>query len=143
MKQANTIALKEWAIAIDALEAGEQIIIMRKGGIIEETRDFQLESSAFFLFPTYEHQKKQLLKAEYQPRLDQILDGMEASKASVTITSYAEAVLDIEVNSQEDLNRLFPFHIWTEHFAEERLKWKREKPLHVLVLRVYKLAVPL
>jgi hypothetical protein len=47
------------------------------------------------------------------------------------------------LNSQEELNQLFPFHIWTEHFTEERLRWKRDKPLHVLVLRVYKLDEPL
>jgi hypothetical protein len=139
MKSNHPIALKEWAIAVDALEAGQQIIILRKGGIIEETRDFQLESNAFFLFPTYEHQKKELLKHAYQPRLDQILDETDAKEAKVRITSYAEATADIEVNSQEELNRLLPFHIWTEYFAEERLKWKRTKPLHVLILRVYKL----
>jgi hypothetical protein len=139
MKRIHPIALKEWAIAVDALETGQQIIILRKGGIIEETRDFQLESDAFFLFPTYEHQKKQLLKDAYQPRLDQILNQTDAKEAKVLITSYAEATADIEVNSQEELNRLLPFHIWTEYFAEERLKWKRTKPLHVLILRVYKL----
>jgi hypothetical protein len=139
MKSVHPIALKEWAVAVDALETGKQIIILRKGGIIEETRDFQLESNAFFLFPTYEHQKKELLKDAYQPRLDQILKETDAKEAKVVITSYAEATVDIEVNSQEELNRLFPFHIWTEYFAEERLKWKRTKPLHVLILRVYKL----
>jgi hypothetical protein len=139
MSENIPIALKEWAVAVDALETGEQIMIMRKGGIIEETRDFQLESNAFFLFPTYEHQKKELLKDAYQPRLDQILDETDAKEAKVLITSYAEAAADIEVTSQEELDRLFPFHIWTEHFAEERLRWKRTKPLHILILRVYKL----
>lgn len=143
MKEINPIALKEWAVAIDALEAGEQIMIMRKGGIIEETRDFQVESQAFFLFPTYEHQKSNLLKEAYQPRLEQILNEVIAHKTTVTLTSYAEVFADLEVNSQEELNQLYPFHIWTEHFAEERLKWKRNKPLHVLILRVYRLDVPL
>jgi hypothetical protein len=143
MKEVNTIALKEWAVAIDALEAGEQIIIMRKGGIIEETRDFQLESKAFFLFPTYEHQRTELLKDAYQPRLDQILKAKAADINTVTLTSYAEVAADLEVHTQEELHRLFPFHIWTEYFAEERLKWKRAKPLHILFLRVYQLEEPL
>jgi hypothetical protein len=143
MKGINPIALKEWAVAIDALEAGEQIVIMRKGGIIEETRDFQLQSNAFFLFPTYEHQKIELLKDVYQPRLETIIKATEALKDTVTLTSYAEVVADLEVNSQEQLNRLFPYHIWTEYFAEERLKWKRAKPLHVLILRVFKLDHPI
>jgi hypothetical protein len=143
MKVVDKIALKEWAVAIDALEAGEQIVIMRKGGIIEETRDFKLESNAFFLFPTYEHQKMELLKDEYQPRLETIKKATETSKDTVTLTSYAEVYADLEVNSQAELNRLFPYHIWTEYFAEERLKWKRAKPLHVLILRIFKLARPI
>jgi hypothetical protein len=143
MKEINPIALKEWAVAIDALEAGEQIIIMRKGGIIEETRDFQVESQAFFLFPTYEHQKSKLLKEAHQPRLEQILNDVNTNKTTVTLTSYAEVIADLEVNSQEELDQLYPYHIWTEHFAEERLKWKRDKPLHVLILRVFRLDKPL
>jgi hypothetical protein len=143
MEKIQLIALKEWAIAIDALEAGEQIVIMRKGGIIEETRDFELQSNAFFLYPTYEHQKKELLKTAYQSRLDEILMTSNPQETSVKLTSYAKVSADVEVNNQEELNRLFPYHIWTEHFAEERLRWKRTKPLHVLVLRVYKLEEPL
>ncbi|QGQ97841.1 DUF1802 family protein [Paenibacillus psychroresistens] len=143
MKVVDTIALKEWAVAIDALEAGEQIVIMRKGGIIEETRDFKLESNAFFLFPTYEHQKIELLKDVYQLRLESITQATDVQKVTVTLTSYAEVVADLEVNSQEELNRLFPYHIWTEYFAEERLKWKRAKPLHVLILRIFKLERPI
>jgi hypothetical protein len=143
MKKVNAIALKEWAVAIDVLAAGEQIILMRKGGIIEETRDFQLESKAFFLFPTYEHQRPELLKDTFRPRLEQLLKTMPANNNTVTLTSYAEVIADIEVYSQEELHRLYPLHIWTEYFAEERLKWKKDKPLHILILRVYKLGVPL
>ena len=62
----NAKALKEWASAVKALEAGSQIFIMRKGGIIEETRDFQVVSNDFYLYPTYEHQRRELLKAPYQ-----------------------------------------------------------------------------
>jgi hypothetical protein len=143
MEEKQAIALKEWAIAVKALEAGEQIVIMRKGGIIEETRDFRLESNAFYLYPTYEHQKNELLKSAYQTDLDEILETWDNQDSFIKLTSYAEVTADLEVNDQEQLNLLFPYHIWTEHFAEERLKWKRDKPLHVLLLRVYRLSEPL
>ena len=52
-------------------------------------------------------------------------------------------VEDIEVSDQEQLNQLFPFHIWTENFTEERLKWKRKNPLHIMILRVYTLVQPI
>ncbi|MDG0790271.1 DUF1802 family protein [Cohnella ginsengisoli] len=46
----HPIALREWAVAVKALEAGKQIMVLRKGGIAEETKEFRLESPSFFLF---------------------------------------------------------------------------------------------
>jgi len=137
------IALKEWASAISALQEGKQILIMRKGGIVEETRDFQLKSRSFYLYPTYEHQRKELLKEENAGLVDETLAGWSPEDTSVKLTAYAEAVEDIEIVDQEQLNLLRGLHIWTDHFAEERLKWKRKNPLHVVILRVYKLQQPL
>jgi hypothetical protein len=138
-KHKGPIALKEWASVIKALGAGEQIFMLRKGGIIEETRDFQLESKAFYLYPTYEHQRKELLKDAYQPYIDETLTEWSAEDQHVPIILYAEVIEDIEVFHSETLDRLKDLHIWTDHFAEERLKWRRTNPLHLLVLRVYKL----
>ncbi|WNR43401.1 DUF1802 family protein [Paenibacillus roseipurpureus] len=139
----NAKALKEWASAVKALEAGSQIFIMRKGGIIEETRDFQVVSDDFFLYPTYEHQRKALLKEPFSGLIDETLEGWSAEDTHVTIRSFARVVEDIEVSDQEQLNHLFPFHIWTENFTEERLKWKRKNPLHIMILRVYTLHEPI
>lgn len=137
------IALKEWAVSVGALAEGQQIIVMRKGGIIEETRDFQLMSPNFYLMPAYEHQKKHLLKEQYADQLDDTLVGGAANLESVKLEAYAEVVEDIEVTDQETLDRLRDMHIWTDTFAEERLRWKKTKPLHVLVLRVYRLREPI
>ncbi|WP_138755458.1 DUF1802 family protein [Paenibacillus sinopodophylli] len=135
----QNIALKEWAVSVKALAEGKQIIVMRKGGIIEETRDFQLISPNFYLMPAYEHQKKHLLKAEYADELDETLVGWSSDVETVKLAAYAEVVMDIEVTDQLTLDRLRDLHIWTDAFAEERLRWKKTKPLHVLVLRVYRL----
>lgn len=137
------VALKEWAVSVKALAEGQQIIVMRKGGIIEETRDFQLISHSFYLMPAYEHQKKQLLKDGYADELDKTLESWSTDMETIKVESYAEVIEDIEVTDQETLDRLRDFHIWTDTFAEERLRWKKTKPLHVLILRVYRLAEPL
>lgn len=136
------IALKEWASAIKALREGKQILVLRKGGIVEETRDFQVESHHFYLYPTYEHQKRELLKEAEQHAVDETLAGWSPDAAEVELTAYADVAEDIEVLDQEQLDRLSGFHIWTDTFAEERLKWKRKNPLHVLLLRVYRLEEP-
>lgn len=136
------IALREWAVAVKALEAGKQIMVLRKGGIAEETKEFRLESSSFYLFPSYEHQREHLVKPGTRPSVADTVAEFHASPDQVTISSYAKVVEDIEVTDAEMLRRLEPFHLWTEHYAEERLKWKKTKPLHVLLLRVYLLNEP-
>lgn len=143
MKAASgPVALKEWASVVRALEEGKQIIALRKGGIIEETRDFQLVSPQFYLLPTYEHQRRELLKPEFQPLVDETAAAWSPDADTVRITVFAEAVEDIELSDQEAVDRLRDFHIWTDTFTEERLKWKRKQPLHLLLLRVYRLERP-
>ncbi len=133
------IALKEWAVAVEALLSGRQILLMRKGGIAEETREFTIKSDRFFLYPTYEHQKAHLLKPEYRETLKMVSPAPE----TVEIRCFAELIEDIEVSSDEQLRRIADHHIWTDDFASERLRWKRTKPLHVLLLRVYELNEPI
>jgi hypothetical protein len=138
----QAIALKEWAAAVEALLAGQQILIMRKGGISEETKDFEVQSDSFYLYPTYEHQKKELLKDEYQHTLENTVKGWSNQDTEVSIRCYAELVEDILITSQEELDHLRSEHIWTDRFAEERLKWKKTNPLHLMLLRVYELDEP-
>ncbi|MFF2480640.1 DUF1802 family protein [Paenibacillus sp. NPDC058071] len=136
-------ALKEWAVTVEALKEGELMMVMRKGGIAEETKEFRLVSPGFYLMPAYEHQKEHLLKEPFQGRIPGTMAEWKPDMASIKLDAYAEAVEDIEINDQETLEKLREFHIWTDGFAEERLKWKRTKPLHLLLLRVYKLAEPI
>lgn len=136
------IALKEWAVSVKALHDGEQIIVMRKGGIIEETRDFQLLSHSFYLMPAYEHQRKELLKEHYRAGIDETLEEWSPEATVLKLSAYATVEQDIEITDQETLDKLRELHIWTDTFAEERLKWKRKKPLHLLLLKVYKLDEP-
>ncbi|MBB6672356.1 DUF1802 family protein [Cohnella nanjingensis] len=138
----HPMALREWAVAVKALEAGRQIIVLRKGGIAEETKEFRLESPRFYLFPSYEHQKPHLVKPEAADTVTATLAEAAENPETIRITSYAEAIDDIEVTDSETLKRLDALHIWTEDYAEERLKWKKTKPLHVLLLRVYTLGTP-
>lgn len=136
-------ALKEWASAINALEAGRQIMVMRKGGIVEETRRFELKSPAFYLYPTYEHQRKELIKSSDHFYVEESLADWVPEASTIRLTAYAEVTQDLEIRDQGMLDRLHDFHMWTADFAEDRLKWKRKDPLHVLILRVYRLKEPM
>ncbi|WP_342555152.1 DUF1802 family protein [Paenibacillus sp. FSL R7-0652] len=136
-------ALKEWASAIKALESGRQIMVMRKGGIVEETKHFELKSPAFYLYPTYEHQRKELIKSLDQSYVEESLAEWVPEASTVRITAYAEVTQDLEIRDQEMLDRLLEYHMWTADFAESRLKWKKKDPLHILILRVYRLQEPM
>ena len=40
------------------------------------------------------------------------------------------------------VDALTPYHVWTPDYAEKRLRWKRRHPLHVVVLRTYRIPRP-
>lgn len=142
MKTSTQIALKDWAVTIEALGSGKQILLMRKGGIREETRHFELQSDEFFLYPAYEHQKEELLKPEFQGEVAKTLQYWSKDDQTTTIKYYAKLYEDIEVMDEDALHRIAPTHIWTDQFATERLKWKKKLPLHLLLVRVYQLDQP-
>lgn len=139
----STLSLKEWAVAIKALGEGEQIITVRKGGLYEETREFKLENDTFYLYPTYEHQKPEMVKPEYQAMLASTLEGWSPEKTTVEVCYFAQITDDVELMDEKKLRALAPYHIWTENFADVRLHWKKKQPLHILFARVYQLDQPL
>ena len=66
-------ALKEWATVVNALETGDQTVLLRKGGILEDSSGFVVESEKFFLFPTFEHQETKHLKPQFHKHLEDAL----------------------------------------------------------------------
>lgn len=131
-------ALKEWAVAVDALTAGETILLLRKGGIHEQ--GFAIAQPQFWLYPTYEHQKSGLLKPSYADRVVAVDSGWHPE--TIEIRSWAEVTHSFQVSEADRIEALMPFHIWTEAFVTERLKWKPRTPVSVLLLRVYRLIQP-
>jgi len=69
-------AFKEWAIVVDALGRGEQVIILRNGGISEGRDRFQVDRPRFLLFPTLHHQQREQVTADAQARFDEIAPGL-------------------------------------------------------------------
>lgn len=135
------LALKEWAVTIDYLARGEQIVLLRKGGIREERRRFEVQGERFFLYPTFDHQRPDLLKEEYRPTLEAI--GFQSPTETVHITHAAQITDALVTTRSETVDALQPYYIWTTDYAMERLKWKRRQPLHILLLRVHALEEPM
>jgi hypothetical protein len=135
-------ALKEWAVACEALGQGQQMLLLRKGGIREEGRNFTVDHHEFLLFPTYEHQRTELLKPAAQDQLQRVLQA-RGSPDEVTLRYWAAVEQIFPVSELAALKRLAEHHLWSESYVEERLRWKPTQPLQVLVLRVYVLPSPI
>jgi hypothetical protein len=134
-------ACKEWAVIVHALLEGEQIIDVRKGGLREEGRHFDLQSTRFWLYPTAEHQKPELLKEPYRHWID--LASAAPVGESIRIDGWADVDHAAEITKPEQLEALASKLIWTSEYAQSRLGWKRRDPLWVLVLRVHRLLEPI
>ena len=110
-------ALKEWAIAVEALLQGELILLLRKGGIRETGGKFQVQCDRVALFPTVEHQKSDWLKPAYQGQVTESTTRPDA----IAFAGGAEITETTPVTDPASGPHLTPFHIWTEAWAAERL----------------------
>ena len=153
------IAFKEWAVTVRALAEGEQLITLRKGGIRESEKRFRVEHERFFLYPTFDHQRRDLVRASHVPELDRALeegvwpegeppaealtqDGLIPQPDRVRIRAWAELADQFTITDPRCVDALSPFYVWSTDYAEKRLAWKRRHPLHVLLLRTYRIPRP-
>ncbi|MEW6581262.1 MAG: DUF1802 family protein [Actinomycetota bacterium] len=132
-------ALKEWAVTIEALARGDQVLIVRKGGIGEKR--FELPHPRFFLFPTYAHQRPELVKPQHHDRLRDALDRRDDPE-HLPLPAWAEIAASYAIEDQRGLDAVDSLHILTPDYAAERLRWRRKHPLWAVVLRVHRLAEP-
>ena len=130
-------ALKEWATVVKALENGNQTVLLRKGGILETT-GFDVESKKFLLFPTYEHQDNASLKSQYYGYLAEARED-KPKEGTNRITSFAEVVEEHNLDSMEKIEKLSPYHIWSDSYIVERMNWMPEKPMKVMFLKVFRI----
>ncbi|MGB3766832.1 MAG: DUF1802 family protein [Phormidesmis sp.] len=133
-------ALKEWSVAVDALSRGETAVLLRKGGIKEHNGRFIAQAERAVLFPTFEHQKPELLKPHYQSLVTPVSAGWHPP--TIELKAWAEISHIFLTTDEHKVSALADFHIWQPQLAQERLKWKPQQPLYVMALRVYRLPEP-
>src|SRR5438874_7315937 len=119
MKLPNHTALKEWSTVIDALGRGEQVILIRKGGIADPA--FGLEAERFYLYPTFFHQQ-------------------QGEPSEVTITHWCEVVRTWRVTDLEALHRLESLVVLPREVLETRYRFRSDQALHVIGVRTFALA---
>jgi hypothetical protein len=120
----NRYALKEWAPVCERLGSGDQILLLRKGGLLERKEGFQVEHREFFLFPTRFHAEA------------------EGPEERVELRLYATVEDEVRVDELDRLRALEGQHAVPWEDVEKRFHYGKERGVNVLALRAYRLTRP-
>jgi hypothetical protein len=136
MRPSDNRAFKEWASVCRALGEGRQILILRKGGIAEGPRGFEVTDREFFLYPTYLHQSPTGVIPEWRAVFEACVDP---APGRVSISHYATVSSWARIRTIETLRALQGQHVWADAVVGERFRRWADESVHVLMLRVYAL----
>lgn len=133
-------AFKEWSAVVNALAAGAQTLILRKGGIAEPRGGFVATHDRFWLLPTHFHAQAEKLTAAAHPFLPASTVG---PSESIELTAYAELIEHRWLDHWDRVAALAPWHCWQESTVRERFDWSRPKGIHLMLVRVHRLVDPM
>jgi len=131
-------AFKEWQVIVEALGAGEQVLILRKGGIAEDRGGFRVKHDRFWLFPTLFHEQLARTKpaaAKYFPS--------PPTTAEITLRFWAEIIRSQFLTDWAQVTALDAQHLWTEPVVRERFDWGRSPGIFALAVRVHRINEPI
>jgi hypothetical protein len=140
MRSSENRAFKEWAVVCRALAQGRQIVILRKGGIAEGPRGFEVTDGQFLLFPTYLHQSEDGVVPEWRP--ERAAASVDPSPGRVILSHYAVVSSWVRIRTIEKLRALRGLHIWSDGIVEERFHRWAEESVIALMVRVHALPRP-
>jgi hypothetical protein len=141
MRIKGTLALKEWAVVCEALASGDQVLLLRKGGVGEK-RGFEVAGTEFLLFPSFEHQHGAKVRPEARahfraalrtrPPAGRLHLGLAATVAgSVALTNPGTEADPVAV-----FERTNDLHVYTPETVRERVDYRPQAPLVGVVLAV-------
>lgn len=127
------VGFKEWSGVCDALAAGAQTLILRKGGVAEGDGGFTPEHAFFWLYPTHVHEAEQGLRIGPERA-----GTRSASERPGCVSIRALAAVDAvrRIDRPDVLDALEEFHVWTSETVRKRFYY-RTPGLWALVVRVW------
>jgi hypothetical protein len=133
-------ALQEWAACCQALLSGRLILVVRKGGIHEcQGGGFTLAHARFALLPTHAHQRAERLQGEIAALGSDALGSPPAG--SLAVAGWAQAAGVWKVGDLSRIIALVGELAFTRAELEARFRYRDQPWLHVVALRVHRLAV--
>jgi hypothetical protein len=135
------IALQEWAVLCAALEAGQTIIAVRKGGIHERGGVFTPEHPRFLLLPSGLHQDGARLRPDAAAAWADVL-AQPPEPGAHRLSAWAEVVRTWRLTEAGQIEALADELVLSVEEARARLAYRDQPWLHVLALRVHRLPAP-
>ncbi len=136
------VAFKEWQLVADAIVAGGQSVLLRKGGISEGKAGFQWLHGRFFLFPSLFHEQAE----QVAPLPDGSLRSWEPvaglAEDEVAFSVYVETIATGRIVDWDEVLLLAPYHIWREEIVRERFEWGEEPGLSWATILAWRLREP-
>lgn len=124
MGEPTNIALKEWSILCVELAAGRQVILLKKGGIHDRRKEFEMDHHAFFLFPTYYHAKAEDVVPGAQAELER-LTAEAPPESEVHLSVYCTVHGAKFVEDVATLRKLEGQHVYSDHTIDTRYNYRR------------------
>lgn len=130
-------ALKEWSVTCRALAEGRQLLLLRKGGILDEDGAFQLEHTRFWLQPTYIHQDVTLVQPSHRDLFEKSRAERGENRDYILLRYFAEVADVFSLHLEYEAKLRAAPHIYSANYLDLRFSYKAENPLLCVALRVY------
>ena len=138
MTDTERTALKEWAVLVDAMERGDIIAMVRKGGIRERRAGFDVRHDRFLLYPTFFHEKIAELAERFRPSLERAHEA-RPPEGMLQLRLVAEVAGVWRVTELERLRGIVHEHGLTWNAVESRFRYRDDPVVHVVAVRVARL----
>lgn len=132
------VALKEWAVLVEALASGRQSVLLRKGGIVEARRGFEARHPEFLFFPTFEHQHASFIRPEHDDLFERAKRDYQPGALRIELYAHIVEVLAAPFEPSP-LRAASGLHIWNDRYIEQRYEYRPDLPLYVLLVRAFRL----
>jgi Uncharacterized protein conserved in bacteria len=129
------VALKEWAVLVDAMARGDLIAMIRKGGVRERRAGFDVRHDRFLLYPTFFHEKLNELDARFHPTLESA-HANRPPEGSIELRYVATVAAVWQVTELERLRAIDAEHGLTWSAVESRFRYRDDPRVHVVAVRV-------
>ena len=116
---------------VNALGRGDQVVIMRKGGIDEGENGFEIKHKQFWLFPTQFHQQKSFVISSAARHMTP-----PPNNEIIPIQYHCEVVAHFELNQIEQIEKIRGLHVWKDEVLIQRMSSGDIHQLHALLVRV-------